>query len=80
MVNVEPVEPAAKKKKRLSRLEERRAARVEAELQWWQRCGRGPGSGSEHADRAKGVGVLGGEGTDRREWLHLSGVLTLAGH
>ena len=69
VLDVEPAEPAPQKK-RLSRLEERREARVRA-------AAGGAGAG---ADRARGVGVHGGAGPARRGCIQLSGVLESAGH
>ena len=77
MLDVEPAEPTPKKK-RLSRLEERREARVRAAA-----GGGGDSSSAQpqtRADRARGVGVLGGAGPSLRGCLQPSGVLESAGH
>ena len=80
VLDVESAEPAPKKK-RFSRLEGRRKARVRAA------AGGGntePQSGCRHgatrADRARSIGVLGGAGPARRRYLQPSEVLESAGH
>ena len=77
VLDVKPAEPAPKKK-RLSRLEERREARVRMAADG------GGDSGSAEpqacADRARGVCVLGGAGPALRGCLQPSGVLESAGH
>ena len=77
VLDVEPAEPAPKKK-RFSRLEERHRARVGAAAD-----GGGDNGSAEpqaRADRARGVGVLGGAGPALRGCIQPSGVLKSAGH
>ena len=82
VLDVEPAEPAPEKK-RLSRLEERREARVRPA------AGGGGESGSAKTQAAvtgrriligRGVGIFGGAGPARRGCLHRFGVLESAGH